>query len=392
MKAIIKLFAAVSASLLIFACEESEIVDGGGVGVKMEGLVLSFDKSVIKSDGNDVVTFSAYYNGENVNDDVAFFILSGTEYIPIDRTFSTDKNGEYSFQAAYKTTYSDVVSISAISRDIPAAATDLQKSNTSFVRRTFFNQHTGSQCPNCPFMTYLIKKTLTDDVKDKVVLASLRNYSGEAGFASVPNPASSWPYLHIDYADTYPYNGSVDGLKAKINAVTAEPAMAGISASPVYYEDGQLIVKVAVKAAETAEYNVGLWLMQDNFKKTQVVDNSRLSLLEGTWGESYHYHNNCVRVAESKYLGSHVGYPLGKIEAGQTAEWIFLVTVNIGQTDLNGDGQCDVLDSWWVGKSKINLDDLHFAAFVTAREGSRYNVVNAIDFKYNEERPFEYIK
>ena len=392
MKTVFRLFILISASLLAFACEEAVNIEGGGIGIKMEGLVLSFDKSVIKSDGNDVVTFSAYYNGENVSDEVAFFLVTGTEYEPMNRTFSTDKVGEYSFQAAYKTTYSDVVSISAISRDIPAAAIDNEKGNTSFVRRSFFNQHTGSQCPNCPFMTHLIRKTLTDDVKDKVVLASLRNYSGEAGFASVPNPASSWPYLHIDYAETYPYNGSVDGLKAKINDATSKPAMAGISASPIYYEDGQIIVKVAVKAAETAEYNVGLWLMQDNFKKTQVVDNDRLSLLEGTWGDSYHYHNNSVRVAESKYLGSHVGYPLGKIEAGKTAEWIFLVTANIGQKDLNGDGQCNVVDSWWEGKSKVNLDDLHFAAFVTARDGSRYNVVNAIDFKYNESKSFEYIK
>ena len=47
--------------------------------------------------------------------------------------------------------------------------------------------------------------------------------------------------------------------------------------------------------------------------------------------------------------------------------------------------------SWWEGKSKVNLDDLHFAAFVTTHEGTVYTVVNAIDFPYNEAKPFEYI-
>lgn len=386
MKTISKIFTLLSVLMFMSSCGE-DVIESGGMGVKMDGVVLAFDKSVIQANGSDAVTFKVYYQGSDVTDQATVFKVSGSKYEQAGSVFSTDKTGEYSFQAAYKAGKSDLVAISAISRDIPAAPKDGEPANTSFVHRTFFNQHTGSQCPNCPFMTYLIKKTLTDDVKDKVVLASLRNYSGEAGFASVPNPVNSWPYLHIDYSDTYPYNGTVDGLKAKIKDATSKPAVVGISANPVYYEDGQIIVKVAVKAAETGEYNVGLWLMQDNFKKTQLVDNGRLSLLEGTWGEEYHYHNNCVRVAESKYLGSHVGYPLGKIEAGKTAEWIFLVNVNLGSEAYG------YTDHWWEGKTGgINLDDLHFAAYVTTHKGTVYNVANVIDFKYNETKTFEYIK
>lgn len=384
MKAINRIIFFLTALATIVACGE-DIDDNGGFGIKMDGLILTFDKSVIKANDSDAVTFKAYYNGSDVTKDVTFYKVAGTKYDLIPGTFTTSQVGEYKFQAAYKTTYSDVATISAISKDIPAAAKDTNPGSTSFVRRVFFNQHTGAQCPNCPFMTYLIKKTLSGDMADKVVLASLRNYAGEVGFASVPNPANSWPYLHIDYDSTYPYNGSVEGLQAKINDWTSAPAKVGISANPVYYEDGQIVVKVAVKAAETNEYNVGLWLMQDNFKKTQLVDNSRLSLLEGTWGDSYNYHDNCVRVAESRYLGSHVGYSLGKIEAGDTAEWIFVVNVNLGSEAYS------YTDSWWEGKKDgINLDDLHFAAFVTTHEGTRYNVVNVIDFKYNEAKGFDY--
>jgi hypothetical protein len=82
-------------------------------------------------------------------------------------------------------------------------------------------------------------------------------------------------------------------------------------------------------------------------------------------------------------MGAHVGFPLGTIEAGKTADWIFVVNVK-----LTGD---DITYGWWEEfGSKVNLDDLHFAAFVTSRSGARYVVENAIDFKYNETRAFEY--
>ncbi|MBE6214855.1 MAG: Omp28-related outer membrane protein [Bacteroidales bacterium] len=391
MKNIKTIMAFLSAVVIMSSCGE-DVVEVGGMGVKMDGVVLTFDKSVIQADGSDAVSFKVYYQGSDVTGQATVFKVDGSKYEQTGSVFSTDQVGNYSFQAAYKAGKSDFVAINAISRSIPSAAKDNEPSNTSFVRRTFFNQHTGADCPNCPFMTYLIKRTLNDEVKDKVVLASVRNYAGEVDFANVPNPVSSWPYLHIDYDTTYPYNGTVDGLQSKIDEWTSAPAKVGISANPMYYEDGQIIVKVSVKAAETDEYNVGLWLMQDNIYIKQQVASDRLHLLDGTWGDEYHYHNNCVRIAESRYLGSHVGYPLGKIEAGKTAEWIFLINANIGQKDLNGDGRCDVGDSWWYTKGKINLDDLHFAAFVTTHKGTVYKVANVIDFKYNETKPFEYIK
>lgn len=391
MKNIKTIMAFLSAAVIMSSCGE-DVVEVGGMGVKMDGVVLTFDKSVIQADGSDAVSFKVYYQGSDVTGQATVFKVDGSKYEQTGSVFSTDQVGNYSFQAAYKAGKSDFVAINAISREIPSAAKDNEPSNTSFVRRTFFNQHTGADCPNCPFMTYLIKRTLTDEVKDKVVLASVRNYAGEVDFANVPNPVSSWPYLHIDYDTTYPYNGTVDGLQSKIDEWTSAPAKVGISANPMYYEDGQIIVKVSVKAAETDEYNVGLWLMQDNIYIKQQVASDRLHLLDGTWGDEYHYHNNCVRIAESRYLGSHVGYPLGKIEAGKTAEWIFLINANIGQKDLNGDGRCDVGDSWWYTKGKINLDDLHFAAFVTTHKGTVYKVANVIDFKYNETKPFEYIR
>ena len=377
-----------AAALAFISCGDKDSTTPG-YGIRIPDLVLDFDKSVIQASGNDAVTFRAFYKGQDVSASSTLFLVDGQNYTPMSSmTFSASKVGNYTFQVAHGTSKSDFVKISAISKSIPKAPADSKPQNTSFVHRTFLNQHTGSECPNCPFMTFLLKKTLTDDVKDKVVLASVRNYAGEAGFASVPNPASSWPYLHIDYAENCVYNAGTTALKSIIERRTATPAAVGIAATPQYHEDGQIVVTVAVKAAVAGEYNVGLWLMQDGYYKKQKVDNGRLGLLEGTWGDSYNFHNNSVRVAESKYLGSHIGYPLGKIEAGQTKEWRFVVNVNLGSAEYG------YIDHWWegYGDGKVHLEDLHFAAFVTtpSADGKRYTVVNAIDFPYNTPAPFDY--
>ena len=380
-----------AAALAFISCGDKDST-APGYGVNIPDLVLDFDKSVIQASGNDVVTFRAFFKGEDVSASSSLFLVEGKNYTPMtSMSFYASKVGNYTFQVAYGTSKSDFVKIAAISREIPKAPADSKPQSTDFVHRTFLNQHTGAECPNCPFMTFLLKKTLTDDVKDKVVLASVRNYGGETGFASVPNPASSWPYLHIDYAENCVYNAGTAALKSIIDRRTSTPAAVGISATPEYHEDGQILVTVAVKAAVSGEYNVGLWLLQDGYYRKQTVDNGRLGLLEGTWGDSYNFHNNSVRVAESKYLGSHIGYPLGRIEAGQTKEWRFVVNVNLGSAEYG------FIDHWWegYGDGKVHLEDLHFAAFVTtpstdSKGTKRYTVVNAIDFPYNTPAPFDY--
>ena len=205
-----------AAALAFVSCEEQEQA-APGYGVNIPDLVLSFDKSVIQASGNDVVNFRAFFKGEDVSASSSLFLVEGNNYKPLtSMSFSASKVGNYTFQVAHGTSKSDFVKISAISKEIPKAPADSKPQSTDFVHRTFLNQHTGAECPNCPFMTFLLKKTLTDELKDKVVLASVRNYGGETGFASVPNPASSWPYLHIDYAENCVYNAGTTALKSII--------------------------------------------------------------------------------------------------------------------------------------------------------------------------------
>lgn len=399
MKAISKIFMMLAAVTLMAACNDDVSGLGGGLGLDAKGIVVTFNKSVIQASGDDVVTFRAYFDGNEVTDQAKFYVQKNGKWENFGGSFSTDQVGTYTFKAAYKTGQSEYAYINAVSMNIPAAVNDPQPKNVSFVHRTFFNQHTGATCVWCPYMTHLLHKTLTEEYEDKVVLVAVR--SDENGFANVTNPSNVLPYLHIDYSSDYDHQmaseAAVERLRAKIEDIVSTPAKAGISAVAQYHEDGQIIVKVSVKAAETDEYNVGLWLLQDNFYTPQdFKDANNPGALDGTWkpGSSldnpYSYHDNCLRLTESRYLGAHVGYPLGRIERGETADWIFLVKAQIGNEDVNGDKEVDLNDSWWKGKGRVNLEDLHFAAFVTTHKGNIYTVVNAIDFPYNGSVAFEY--
>ena len=399
MKTFTKYFTLIIALVAVLSCGEKE-QPVGGLGIKMDGIVLGFDKNLIKADGNDEVTFTAYLDGKNVDGQATIYTKGKTGKFTekVGKIFSTKQPGDYEFIVMYKTKKSDPVVVSAVSRDIPSSVADPQPSKTSFVHRTFFNQYTGVDCPNCPYMVHLLDQTLVNGYEDKVVLACIRNYSStdtDCGFASVSR-AAYYPFLKIDYSTSYEYSdrASAAELQSLIDKWTSTTAKVGISANPVYYEDGQIIVKVSVKAAETGDYHVGLWLMQDEFCLPQSFKNPTTGALGGTWNTGYKgdptknrydYHHNAVRVAASEYMGAHVGFPLGRIEAGKTASWTFLVNVR-----LEGD---DVTSGWWEiapGVNKVNLNDLHFAAFVTSRKNKGYTVDNVIDFKYNEKRAFEY--
>ena len=120
-----------------------------------------------------------------------------------------------------------------------------------------------------------------------------------------------------------------------------------------------------VKAAEDGEYNVGVWFLQDNVYGQQTD-------YLGIADNSYNYHENCVRSADSRYGNSYAGYPLGEIKAGKTAQRTFVLNID--------------KETW---KLK-DMNNLHFAAFVTAKNGKSYQVVNVVDCEISEPTPYEY--
>lgn len=115
MKKLFNLFALLSLATGFVACENNEqpTPDNSEYTVN-----LATDKSEIKADGTDTVTFTVKVNGEVKTDEVMIICLEDNSVLE-GQTFTTTTPGEYRFKASYKTFTSDSITITAISTETP---------------------------------------------------------------------------------------------------------------------------------------------------------------------------------------------------------------------------------------------------------------------------------
>jgi hypothetical protein len=352
-------------AVMFISCDKT-----GGDDTNMDaGFQISSDKNVIQSNGSDVATFTAVLDGKDVTAETTFYLKDSMTPLEGNK-LSVDKVGVYNVIGMYGTFYTEEpVSVTAIDMPVPAPAEDPAASNTSFVHRAFLNQYTGTGCGYCPGMIRALRAAFEDEeTKNMAVHAAVHSYNaGDPAHIAAPK-ASGYPYMEIDMAVSFSYDLDPEAkagvLKKVLSERVAAPAKVGISANPVLNDD-VLVVTVEVKAAETGEYNLGVWFMQDN------VFGQQTDYL-GIADNSFNYHENCVRSADSKYGSSYAGYPLGEIKAGKTVQRTFVLNID--------------KENW---KLK-DMSDLHFAAFVTAKNGRNYNVVNVVDCEISEPTPYEY--
>jgi hypothetical protein len=366
MKNIMKFASLLLASaVMLISCEKTP-----GDDTNLDaGFQISSNKNVIQSNGADAATFTAKLDGKDVTSETTFYLKDSMT--PLEgNTLTVDAEGEYNVIGMYGTFYTEEpIVVTAINMPVPAAADDPSASNTSFVHRAFLNQYTGTGCGYCPGMIRALRAAFEDEeTKNMAVHAAVHSYNaGDPAYIGAPK-ASGYPYMEIDMAVSFSYDLDPEAKAGVLKKVLSErvsaPAKVGISANPVL-EDDVLVVTVEVKAAETGEYNLGVWFMQDNVYGQQTD-------YLGISDNSYNYHENCVRSADSKYGSTYAGYPLGEIEAGKTAQRTFVLKLD--------------KETW---KLK-DMNNLHFAAFVTAKNGRNYNVVNVVDCKISEPTPYQY--
>ena len=367
MKNIFKIASLLAAAVVLFACEKVEA---------NAELRLVSDKDVIQANGEDAATLKVMYGNKDVTASSVIYTDTHEEAPLVDNKFTATQTGDYKFYVDYGSlsTYNKNDAdcfhvIKAINVVVPEAAADPKPESTSFVHRAFLTQYTGTECPNCPRMIKVLRDIAAAGfIPDKAVHTAVHSYtSGDPAYISAPR-AQYYPYLTVDHVQGFNAENGLETLKTLINEHTAEPAKAGISVSPKYYkEEGIIVVKVAVKAATEGIFNVGAWLLEDDVFGQQS-DNSGLA------DESYSVHENCVRVADSRYLGTWFGHLLGDLTKGQVAEKTFVLKV----------------------KPDWEVENLHLAVFAShgVYEGKAiaYTVCNAVDVPIDAPTPFKYAK
>ena len=354
-----------AAAVMVISCDKT-----GGDDTDMDArFYISSDKNVIQSNGSDVATFTAVLDGKDVTSETTFYFKDSMTPLEGNK-LSADKAGVYNVIGMYGTFYrEEPVSVTAIDMPVPAPAEDPAASNTSFVHRAFLTQYTGTGCKYCPGMIRALRTAFEDEeTKNMAVHSAVHSYNvGDPAYITGPK-ASGYPYLEIDMAVSFSYDLDPEAkagvLKKVISERVSAPAKVGISANPVVKDD-VLVVTVEVKAAEAGEYYLGVWFMQDNVYGQQTDG-------LGIADNSYNYHENCVRSADSRLGNTYAGYPLGEIKAGKTVQRTFVLNID--------------KETW---KLK-DMNNLHFAAFVTAKNGRNYNVVNVVDCEISEPTPYQY--
>ena len=337
------------------------------------GLTLSLTKSVIHANGTETTDFVVKYDGVSVTDGVTIYDANDRP-LADNKSFKTTEVGEYKFWAAYKTSHSKTVTLKAISVPVPVLPADPTPENLEFSKKVLLTKFTGTDCPHCPKMTVLLRKTLEDQATaDKVLLSEAHTFNrSDPGYLSVPLAQafqiSSYPAMVVNFVKSFSdYTVSPEQFRSLINDEYNVPASAGITAKSevVTNENGkkQIAIHVAVKAAEAGNFRVGAWLLESGIKAHQKG-------AEGLPGD-FNTLNNVIRVADSKNAPSdYSGIKLGTLAQGETAEHVFIM---------------DLKDKWV-------LDNCHSVIFVTMDSERTLPVVNAVSCPVEGALPYNYTK
>lgn len=258
-------------------------------------------------------------------------------------------------------TYDTPLTLKGLPMAIPPRLADPEPANTDFKHRAFMMQFTGLGCTWCPQMIAAIEDIMEKEgYNEKAALAVAHTYDGDP-FAPEENlgvmAGQGYPYVNLDFAvgvGNYGYADNKANLKTYIDLRTANPAKAGISAT-MALEGNSLLVRMTVKAAQTAKFRVGAWLLEDGLTGKQT--NTSMPD-DGTY--DFNTHNNVVRKAHSvNPKGGFTGHDLdefAELQAGEYGDFLFDFTI----------------DPSWV------KENCHLVLFVSAPTDGGYTVTNAI--------------
>ena len=331
------------------------------------------DKMAIEPNGIDPVTFAVEYDGIDVTDKSTVYREDGSV---AGLTFTADAEGSYGFYAEYNGERSATVTIVATGM-MPAMPEDPEPDNTAFVRRALMILFTSTDCSNCPFAISALHQLSLSPARNSYVLVECHSVARNdpayyAGPLMSIYGGDVTPYVSVDFdneqlvavgGNPSPEAGMRTYRSLVSTAATLRPAKAGIAASSVL-SGSNVVVSMSVKAAETGEYKVAAWLLEDDIYGSQLNGGA-------TGNIDFNIHNDCLRYAQYTGSGSsadYTGVSLGTVNAGEEAGYTFSIPVEAG----------------W------DVDNCHLVLLVTAEDGGSFYVNNAAKCEIGGTVAYEY--
>lgn len=337
----------------------------GDSGNTSTDLTISIDTPVIKADGQSAANITVKLGTEVLKDGVKFYDAKTDKPMSIkDFAFTATEAGVYSFWASYKTFHTKSVTVTAITSSIPDLPLDKKPESTSFVKRVFINQFTGTACGYCPYMIDILDN-MGKTYPDKFVLAACHTYNNDdPAFLdySIDNAMAvgSYPCVVLNLDKTQKFQNYTQPASLKkmfLEDYGTGKVGTGIAVSTLL--DGEnIVIRAAMKVASEGKYRIGAWLLEDGIMAKQ--SGAGVDPIE---------HNNCVRDIYSKNTASDYSGRLHIMDAGGSAQEFFLATMN----------------------SKWKSANCHVVVFVCAQKpNGNYATVNVIDCPLGKSLSYEY--
>lgn len=346
----------------------------------------------IPNDGVTPVEFTVFDNDKDVTSEATIYKVSGEDREALQgNSFSTTQEGTYQFIAEYNGMESEAVFVTAESQDSFALPKDGNPESTDFHNRVMVMKNTGTGCAYCPLVSAAIKEVLKDETyADKMSVVELHNFNDTDPMMNQTAlrirdifNIQGWPLVIYnmrgdvtsaseggnDLSPEENMNINISTVKKIVDEQLATPSDAGISA--VSKIEGNVIsIKAAVKAGKTAEYHLGVFILEDNIKASQNEYEPDTEAYPEDFDPNKH-----INVLRATYDGCDIdtgdlsGIDLGTVEAGKTAETEMSITI----------------DKKWI------IDNCHLVFYVCSKDGDKFVVRNSekssigqkIAFRYN---------
>ena len=312
MRNIIKYASLLLAAAMLFACEGVETNDT---------LKLTSDKNLLQL--GEEATLTVTLGTKVITEGVVFYDSKDKVLNLPDFKFKATEVGKYEIWANYGSYNSETFTITVSDLKMPEAQADPKPESINYKVRALITEFTTTGCSYCPQMKQLLHSALEKkDVEDKVVLTACHAML----INSVPDPANirtdyqtfanigGFPYLFCDmYEPEGRYTMSTSEMVSIINGFCEEKKdIASGIAVATDMKDGQIVANVTIKAAKSATYRVGAFLLEDGIYGNQ-------SNASADW---MHIHDNVIRYIDAG-TQTFYGHLVGEIEAGKTADYAF---------------------------------------------------------------------
>ncbi len=251
-------------------------------------IVPSYER-IIAGEGQ-TVDFTAFIGEEEVTQDETLSIyrrgFGSDKSVKVDGlSYPIEELGEYTFYAICKaggqSRLSEDVKVEGVTAELGAIEDPNPEKFDSFYKRVPLFQFTGTWCGNCPIVIKAIHTFMEGEQADRVVHTSVHNgdsMASTAAFLFESNvKMSSWPTVLMGdltrtnglYFSGQYYEISLNLINEYTEKLLNTPALTAIAARAEEIS-GMVCVRADVKVARDGAYGIGVLLLEDGIKETQL--------------------------------------------------------------------------------------------------------------------------